>query len=652
MQNKWYAVKGRYKRGERAVSFLICFILAERRGSMDQEELNVDEKYYQRDPISLRRRLLILVVTCWSVPVIFIFLFVAISYRNSIINKTEQLMEDWAKNFTTLYSQKIDEAITISKKSSYERVIEDNWKKYRTGSINETDFYKEIIGNLKTKFYSDNRFVMAVFYLSEEPDKLYYTSRQPTEYINIFKNQVKEEAMKITGEDTSDAHIRIIQDKIYIIRNLYTTTKYTKFGTLVVELNKDKLFDAISKNDDYELGYYINNTNSMIYCDQALKEDSKQRIIKDLSYYYSTKNNRKLIMKDEDTFTGLLYQQKFNDYHFGAILVADKGVIYAELNDVIKIIVLILIIIIPVFIYMLYFISIHISAPISRLIAASKELEKGNIGMQIEGDPMPNTEFNYMLESFNRMSSEIKYIFDYANNEELAKKEAKIIALQSQINPHFLNNTLEMMNWQARMAGDVEVTKMIEALGTLLDYSMDRSNKKLINLSEELRCADAYFYITSMRFGQRLRVEKEVDSSLLQIQVPQLILQPIIENAVVHGVEVVTSGTITLKVYKEVDNVILQVINTGKDMTKEDIERVQNILEGRITNPTQGDGVRVSLGIRNVNERIKLIYGEEYGLTIRPIDEGMIASTITIPCEPHITSKDDKLLKILFDKSK
>ncbi|MBP1755861.1 MAG: signal transduction histidine kinase, LytS, partial [Firmicutes bacterium] len=214
-----------------------------------------------------------------------------------------------------------------------------------------------------------------------------------------------------------------------------------------------------------------------------------------------------------------------------------------------------------------------------------------------------------------------------------ARKDAKIIALQSQINPHFLNNTLEMMNWQARMAGDVTVSKMIEALGTLLNYSMDRTNKKMINLAEELRCVDAYCYIISMRFGKRLKIEKEVDHELLQLEVPQLILQPLIENAVVHGVEKVKNGTIWIKVFREERNAILQIINTGKMITPEDQDRVQRILEGKYEQSDGTEGRHESLGIHNVNERIKLIYGEEYGLTIRAIAEGETASTITIPLD-------------------
>jgi len=594
-------------------------------------------------PVSLRRRLLFLITICWIVPVILIFLYITVSYRNSIIEKTEMLMEEWAKNFTSLHAQKIDEAIAISKKPSYELVIEKAWKRYREGTISHTEFYREVNGNLISKFYNDNRFVISVFYLCDSPDRLYYTSRQPADYINTYHEIVESEANKITAMDTSDAHVRIISNKLYIIRNLYTTTNYTKFGTLVLELNQDKLFGGISKDKDYDMGFFINSSESMIYCDQSLKDDSKSEILQKLSEQYSTGKNRTMTKINSGVYTGLLYQQKFDDYHFGTVLVANRDIIYSELNEVRNRIIFILAIIIPVFIYMLYFITRHITKPIGRMIEASRELEKGNIGMQIEGDPMPNAEFTYLLQSFNRMSSELKYIIDYAYNEELAKKEAQIIALQSQINPHFLNNTLEMMNWQARMAGDVEVSKMIEALSTLLDYSLDRSNKKMIHLSEELRCADAYLYIASMRFGQRLHIEKEIDESLLDTLVPQLILQPIIENAVVHGVEVVKSGVIKLKVFKENDNIVLQVINTGKNMTEEDIERIQKIINSK-------NGSGTSLGIRNVNERIKLIYGEEYGLTILPAGKGETVSTITIPGRPVNSHHTGKLHKLLMEK--
>ena len=583
--------------------------------------------------VSLRRRLLFLVVALWMFPVVFIYSFMTISYRHDIIKKTKILMEESLKNFTYFNAQRIEEAIDASKNTSYEQIIEKAWLKYQKEKMSRSELYREITGNLTSKYYNNSRYEIAVFYLAEEPDRIYYTKQKESNYIDIYKKEVAKTAQEITEMDSSDAHVRVINGRIYIIRNLYTLTNYTKFGTLVLELNKNKLIDGISLNKDYEFAFYINDTTSRISFDNKLLEESRNGILNKLTEVYSVTTNRKTLEAQDLNYQGMIYQQKFDDFHFGAIMVADETVIFSELTNLYFVMVFIMLIVIPIFIYMLYFISHHISKPMSRMIDAAKTLEEGDIGKQISGKAMPNKEFDVLQVSFNQMSSRIKYLFDYAYSEKLARKDAKIIALQSQINPHFLNNTLEMMNWQARMAGDVAVSKMIEALGTLLNYSMDRSNKKLINLSEELRCVDAYCYIISMRFGKRLKIEKEVDESLLQVQVPQLILQPLIENAVVHGVETVKSGTIQIKVFKEVDNAVLQIINTGRTMNSEGISRVEAILSGTYVQNTEEKAVHKSMGIRNVNERIKLIYGEEYGLTIQPIGENETASTIKIPLE-------------------
>lgn len=602
-----------------------------------------------KNKITLRRRLLYMVMAFWMLPVLTIYLFLTLSYRKDIIDKTMTLMEESLKNFTYFNAQRIDEAIDISKKTSYEQIIEKAWRKYTSGKISKSLLYREITGNLTSKFYNDNRFEIAVFYLAEEPDRIYYIRQKKSNYIDIYRKEVAGEANNITGQDTSDAHVRLINGRIYIIRNLYTTTNYTKFGTLILELNKNKLIDGISLSKNYELAFYINDTNSMISFNQSLMNESHAEILKKLSKNYSKEINRKIIQMEDKPYTGLIYQQKYEDFHFGAILVADQTVIFEELQKLYLVMSIIMLVVVPIFIYMIYFISHHITKPMGHMIQAAKTLEKGNIGTQMEGNYMPNAEFEVLKTSFNQMSSEIKYLFDYAYSEKLARKDAKIIALQSQINPHFLNNTLEMMNWQARMAGDVTVSKMIENLGTLLNYSMDRSNQKFIDLSEELRCVDAYCYIISMRFGKRLKIEKEVDEELLQLKVPQLILQPLIENAVVHGVETIKSGMIKINIYKSERSAILQIINSGKDMTPNDLERVEKILNGTYEQNPEERANHEAMGIHNVNERIKLLYGEEFGLTIRPIGEGETASTITIPLDYDSNSERDINPQLLWN---
>lgn len=578
--------------------------------------------------VSLKRRLLALVIICWVVPVTIISLFFGLYYRKNIVDKTETVMKDSLINHTTFYAQKIDEAITLSKKTSYDLIIEKAWKKLKEDGISGSEFYKEVIGNLKSKYYNDRRFVISVFYLSEEMDHLYYTSRQPGSYIDIYKNVVKRQANAITAMDSSDAHVKIIDGRIYIIRNMYTTTNYIKFGTLVLELDQEKLFEG-STMAESQFGFMIDDVSNTYFRTKPENKADTNQVIKEIKSEFKRVNNNKIVKAQNGEYLGYLYQKKFDDYYFGGIILENQEVMYRDLKSMSYIALFVVAIIIPVLIFMLYFIARHITKPLARMHMASKELEQGNIGMTIEGY-MPNTEFSYLLESFNRMSLELKTLFEDACNEKLARREAKILALQSQINPHFLNNTLEMMNWQARMAGDETVSKMIEALGTLFNYSMGRTHKKLIELSEELKCADAYFYIISMRFKERLTVNKDIDPAILDALVPQLILQPILENAVVHGVEVIKEGCIFLSVFLKEGKIFLQVKNSAKTITETDVNRINDILDGKHA-IGEGKGKHLSLGIRNVNERIKLIFGEAYGLTIHLDSQDYVVSTITLP---------------------
>ena len=144
------------------------------------------------------------------------------------------------------------------------------------------------------------------------------------------------------------------------------------------------------------------------------------------------------------------------------------------------------------------------------------------------------------------MSGRLKYQFDHIYEEELALKDARIMALQSHINPHFMNNTLEIINWEARLAGNDKVSEMISSLGTLLDAALDRKKQPEVPLKEELTYVKAYLFIMKERFGKRLEVTLEIPEELYQEKVPRLILQPVIENAIAHGVQVQGTGKVRI----------------------------------------------------------------------------------------------------------
>ena len=170
---------------------------------------------------------------------------------------------------------------------------------------------------------------------------------------------------------------------------------------------------------------------------------------------------------------------------------------------------------------------------------------------------------------------------------------------------------------------------MIEALSTLMDAAIDRRKLPEVPLSEEMIHVNAYLYITEQRLGKRLTVEKELPEEIMGIAVPRLILQPIIENAIEHGIVPRGGGRIVIRGRREENYLYLEIINEG-EFTEEDEERVKRLLALDYDTSRESSG---NMGIANVNQRLKILYGESCGLCVRrcaeeEIDEKCYANTL------------------------
>ena len=581
-------------------------------------------------------------ILCWGVPIAVFFTFTTFSYRNGIVEKAEGLMVDELENVAAFASIRVEDAIALCQKPSYEKTWENAWKKYHAGKYSKNEYLQEVNSSLTGKFYLDKRFSLYAYYCYGDEEPECFRSRIGVPY-KSYVSEIQPHIQNLIESDSSYACVLVVDNRIFIVRNLYTTMDYERYGTLVVELNRDKLFADVPPDMRENMVVCFNDSEGLLNFmnEEEAQTGGRGALLEQLLAVYDGSSDGKLDRIENSAYNGYLYQNRQDNYHIGVILFAKRSELYSSLYEFYMIIFIMLLLFVPLFCYGIHFFRRHIQEPIGNMLRASGRMETGEIGITVEGE-MPNEEFLHMKESFDRMSAQVKYLFDYVYDEKLARKDAQIQALQAQINPHFLNNTLEMMNWQARMSGDMIVSKMIESLGTVLDYRINRANVKEIHLAEELQCIDAYFYIMTMRFGQRLSIEREIDDELLYIMVPPLILQPIVENAIVHGVETVTNGAIHLKVYHDERNVYFEVRNTGKQMTEQDKQRIQAILAGDEDQIPKNTGRHTSIGISNVNRRIRLVYGEEYGLSIVQGEDCVTVSTITIPYQ---TAEEEKSLK-------
>ncbi|MCX7709866.1 MAG: sensor histidine kinase [Clostridia bacterium] len=285
----------------------------------------------------------------------------------------------------------------------------------------------------------------------------------------------------------------------------------------------------------------------------------------------------------------------------------------------------------------------NIVRPIKKIIRAMKTAEKGNLDVRAE--VKGQYEISEMAGYFNSMIAKIQKLIIDEYELEKKKKEAELNVLMGQINPHFLYNTLESIIWKAQLAGESEICDMAASLGNLYRISVNRGNL-LVRVSEELEHVKAYLDIQKLRYKERIQCDIIVENdSVLKCYTLKMILQPIVENALTYGVEMTgTAGKINIAV-KEEDGVLkFSVSDNGVGMLPEELEKLRQKIESPILpdpeNAAEDRKSHKGIGLRNINERIKLYFGETYGLTIESVKD---TGTVIYVNVPVIFDKDYKL---------
>jgi len=256
--------------------------------------------------------------------------------------------------------------------------------------------------------------------------------------------------------------------------------------------------------------------------------------------------------------------------------------------------------------------------PIANVEGALHAIVSGDTNLKL-------TEFKQESELYpvyNDLQSlivRLKQLIDSEYTAGIMKKQAEIDALQSQINPHFLYNTLESIRGQAIVEGVEDIGKMVKALADIFRYSITNKNA-MVKLEEELRNIDNYLKIQQFRFDNKFIVIKEIEEETKNCLIPKLIIQPIVENAIIHGLETKPGkGTIKIKTYSTTDSIIISVEDDGEGMEKETLEAINESLAHGVS--LKKAEHKVGLGLININERIKLIFDSDYGLKVYSIKQ-------------------------------
>lgn len=277
-----------------------------------------------------------------------------------------------------------------------------------------------------------------------------------------------------------------------------------------------------------------------------------------------------------------------------------------------------------------YYIPLSITRPIRKLSEVTDQVAKGDL--TVRSDVRSGAEVSVLSDSLNTMIDKIDELLEQVKKEQVRLRKAEFELLQSQINPHFLYNTLDAIVWLAEAGEQKKVVSMVGSLSDFFRTSLNQG-KDIITIKEELQHSRSYLEIQQMRYQDILNYEIHVPEELHRYLIPKITIQPLVENALYHGIKNKRGlGRIVISGRKEEDFLILQIEDNGIGMRKERLDQVKEGMNQKI--PTEKD----IYGLYNVNERIRLNFGEKYGLSIESTyGEGTVVSIIL----PYVDHKSE-----------
>ncbi|QUI24806.1 histidine kinase [Vallitalea pronyensis] len=422
-------------------------------------------------------------------------------------------------------------------------------------------------------------------------------------------NKVEE---RIYGEDFKDNKLKFLGVERTYYR-LNENAYVMKFA--------QKMYNNLGEN----IGWIYFEMNESFFADLFVNEKLNQH-----TKLYLIDHNNKIMYSNDNYIKGMIFQMNpldgvytergLKNFQWKLISETPRDYISKDSELTVRVTIITAIVSIILEMFFVFIITRELVKPIKRLTNGMKEVRNGNLDIQIH--TTSQDEIGELTDSFNEMTRDIKTYLQRRIEDEKAIKDAEYQALQAQINPHFMYNSLNTLRWLATLQEADNIVDVIDSLWTLL-HNTSHIQDQFVNLKKEIEIIDAYCTIQQVRYRGKFDIEYNIEDEHYNIVVPKYILQPIVENAIFHGIGPKKAlGLIEVKTYTMDHDLYIEVMDDGVGMDEKTISQIMQ------SNTTATNKRLNNIGVNNVNDRLKLLYGESYGLVIN--SELGLKTTVTI----------------------
>ncbi|NLP34828.1 MAG: histidine kinase [Clostridiales bacterium] len=586
------------------------------------------ERLYNRifHSSTMFKQLVIFTIIVSIIPIIFIsvLLFRKLStmVTDDLVNSHKQVVAQYMSNLEEEINHYGDSIDRIANNTIILNTLMDNTKEknpYKKGQevsievnkslrLKNNDVLRNcmIYSNVETSLIYGNRVTM----IDEAKKEAWYTDNHnflERDYFIYSSNHKKSDVFSL------------IQEIVYVDT---VSFQRNEIGLIKLDIDMNQIFKPVTKASEISSFYgviVLDKEDNIIFSSNY--DDNK--IVSDLSYedrhnddirYY----NDMMVMSDS-----------IEDYGLKLIFLFDNSTFSKRKTEVYQAILPIIFIIIVTIICTAYIFTRGISKRAATLVEKIKVAGTGDLSIDYEIDG--NDEITILDKQFNHMLLKLDDLIKKNYIQRLENRETELRNLQLQINPHFLYNTLETISSIAAMKQAFNICELCQRLGNVFRYSLGKNMGEYVTVNQEIEHIQNYIYIQSTRFVNKFEVYYSVEPDIKEMRILRFILQPIVENAIVHGLsKKAGNGILEISVSQEYDQLFIRIEDDGVGMTASKVEELKQYINSDM-DCNQKENSKQGIGIRNVNQRIKLSCGDEYGITLESMPQKGTCFTIKLP---------------------
>lgn len=575
--------------------------------------------------LQIRKKLMLCFALLIALPVILMAVFYlsnskyilekkSSSYTSDILTELQKNIENTASELDTIFTQVHNNAeiqallteISLSVPSG--GTVPANAKEEMDGILRDISYSRPDIESIYLLSYYDHTFFSAV----------------PKITSGISGEDL--EAIKQNGGDTT--WLKCSDNIITYGRLMVSLQNVEPLGYLIINLSEDKLFDIYRNISLYKEGSIFITDRGGSILSHGDKSLLGNHVSQDYMNLILTPSDTSFSLKNIDGQQYYIACQAINNnewylfYQISAVDFEHDFITLTQAFFVITLLILTLTLLVSVVL------AKSISDPITNLSRTMQQVRNGNF--DIRNDYQSKDEVGILSDNFNAMIENTNELIQTIYQKELLKQEAELRFLKFQINPHFLYNTLETINWISRIHGVPEAGEIAKALGDLMREGL--RDDDFVPIKDEIKNIENYLLIQQYRYGEKIKITINIDPETSEIKTPKFVLQPIIENALVHGLDSKIDGG-NIRIFGGCDgkDILLTVEDDGVGMPEE----VRRNLLNENLRKSDDNGKHTHIGILNVHKRLRLYFGPSYGLSIHSeVGVGTVV-TIRIPNTGH-----------------